>query len=423
MRSPRTTGSAWRRCRASNGPTCSTMPVTRCGSPDWPCSKSRTTRDASSARGTSATNTTGPVALAPDTAAPVDPVTQVVSALTVPFIAEGDSARLAPARIVVTHSLASLASLRRGVELSFLAAVLATGAIALLLATWLATRISRPLTALAERTSEVDMDRLDVAFASTRSDEIGTLTRILGAMTDRLRAGAARLREAERRLAVGDLARQVNHDIKNGLIPIRNVFRHFAQAAREGPERLAAAFEERQPTVDASIGYLENLASNYARLYPQPVNEACDVNAVVRQTIRLLGDPAPAELRMELADGLPPVRTDALVLRRIVENLTRNALDSLPLPGTGRVTVSTAPGAATDGQPTVRIVVADTGRGMTETELDRAFDAFYTTKPGGSGLGLSIVRRLVLDANGALRVETEPGAGSRFMIELPGASA
>jgi len=363
------------------------------------------------------------VALAPDTAAPVDPATQVVSALTVPFIAEGDSARLAPARIVVTHSLASLASLRRGVELSFLAAVLATGAIALLLATWLATRISRPLTALAERTSEVDMDRLDVAFASTRSDEIGTLTRILGAMTDRLRAGAARLREAERRLAVGDLARQVNHDIKNGLIPIRNVFRHFAQAAREGPERLAAAFEERQPTVDASIGYLENLASNYARLYPQPVNEACDVNAVVRQTIRLLGDPAPAELRMELADGLPPVRTDALVLRRIVENLTRNALDSLPLPGTGRVTVSTAPGAATDGQPTVRIVVADTGRGMTETELDRAFDAFYTTKPGGSGLGLSIVRRLVLDANGALRVETEPGAGSRFMIELPGASA
>jgi len=201
------------------------------------------------------------------------------------------------------------------------------------------------------------------------------------------------------------------------------VFRHFAQAAREGPERLAAAFEERQPTVDASIGYLENLASNYARLYPQPVNEACDVNAVVRQTIRLLGDPAPAELRMELADGLPPVRTDALVLRRIVENLTRNALDSLPLPGTGRVTVSTAPGAATDGQPTVRIVVADTGRGMTETELNRAFDAFYTTKPGGSGLGLSIVRRLVLDANGALRVETEPGAGSRFMIELPGASA
>src|SRR2546425_11593388 len=60
--------------------------------------------------------------------------------------------------------------------------------------------------------------------------------------TERLRAGAAKLREAERRIAVGDLARQVNHDIKNGLIPIRNVVRHLLDAARAGPDQLAAAW-------------------------------------------------------------------------------------------------------------------------------------------------------------------------------------
>jgi signal transduction histidine kinase len=79
-------------------------------------------------------------------------------------------------------------------------------------------------------------------------------------------------------------------------------------------------------------------------------------------------------------------------------------------------------GGGTDGS-TVRITVADTGRGMTQAELERAFDSFYTTKPGGTGLGLSVVRRLVLDANGSLRVETEPGKGSTFIVELPGRGA
>ena len=358
------------------------------------------------------------VALPGDSSSVVDPTTRVVDSLTVPFVAEGDSARLVPARIVVSHSLASLVALRRGVALSFLVAVLVTGLIALLLASWLSTRISGPLTALAAKTADVDMDRLDVVFDSDRPDEIGALTRLLGGMTERLRAGAARLREAERRLAMGDLARQVNHDIKNGLIPIRNVFRHLGQAAGESPDRLAAAFRDRQATVDSSISYLENLASNYARLYPQPARESCDVNAVVRETISRVGGTGPAELRLELAEDLPPVRTDPLVLRRILDNLIGNALESLAAQA-GRVTVTTR----ANGAAGVRVVVADTGKGMTKEELNRAFDDFYTTKPGGTGLGLSIVRRLVLDANGALRVETQPGAGSTFIVELPGEGA
>jgi len=358
------------------------------------------------------------VALPSDTSSGPDPATQVVSALVVPFVMAGDSARLLPARIVVSHSLASLVALRRGVALSFLVAVLVTALVALLLASWLSTRISRPLTALAAKTADVDMDRLDVAFDSDRPDEIGALSRLLGAMTERLRAGAARLREAERRLAMGDLARQVNHDIKNGLIPIRNVFRHLGQAAGETPDRLAAAFRDRQATVDSSISYLENLASNYARLYPQPARESCDVNAVVRETVKRVGETGQANLRMVLAEGLRPVRTDPLVLRRILENLIGNAIDSLAARA-GSVTVSTG----ANGAAGVRITVADTGQGMTQEELNRAFDDFYTTKPGGTGLGLSIVRRLVLDANGTLRVETEPGAGSKFIVELPGEGA
>lgn len=214
----------------------------------------------------------------------------------------------------------------------------------------------------------------------------------------------------EHRATLGDLARQVNHDIKNGLAPLRNVFRHLAQVAAGEPTKLPAVFAERQGTVESSIGYLETLAANYARLYPEGQGRPADVNAVVREaTARHDG------VVTELPEGLSPVRADALMLRRVVENLVGNAVDSLEgRPGT--VSVATARG---DG--VVRITVADTGKGMTQAELARAFDDFYSTKPGGTGLGLSIVRRLVLDAAGTLRVETEPGKGSKFIVELPAA--
>lgn len=345
----------------------------------------------------------------------------VVSEVALPFVLESDSsAVLRPAYIVVSHSLGSVAALRHGVDVAFLAAVLLAGAVALLLGGWLSLRISRPLTALARKTAQIDMDRLDVGFDSERADEIGTLTRLLGSMTERLRAGAAKLREAERRIAMGDLARQVNHDIKNGLTPIRNVFRHFTETAATEPERLGAVFRERQGTVEASIAYLENLAGNYARLYPAPAREPCDVRQVIRETMGRLSATATPELRLDLAQDLPLVCTDQLVLRRILENLVGNAVDSLE-GRAGSVTIAAAPGTPENGRPSVRITVADTGKGMTKPELDRAFEGFHSTKPGGTGLGLSIVRRLVLDANGVLRVETQPGAGSRFIVELPGA--
>jgi signal transduction histidine kinase len=237
-------------------------------------------------------------------------------------------------------------------------------------------------------------------------------------MTQRLRASIATLREAERRATVGDLARQLNHDIKNGLVPVRNVFRHLAQVARDEPGRLPQVLLERQRTIEDGISYLENLARNYARLSPALDRQPCDLNAAITELVRAQG--GGAEIRLELAPALPKVAADPLVIRRILENLVSNAVDSLE-GGRGMVTVSTANGERGDS-PMVRLVVADQGRGMTEPELERAFEDFYTTKAGGSGLGLSIVRRLVLDLNGTLRVETAPGAGTRFIIELPAAA-
>jgi signal transduction histidine kinase len=344
----------------------------------------------------------------------------VVAALPLPFIdltaatpGSADSARL-----IVTRSAGALAQLQRSIDRWFLAALAATVALALLAAGWLAARISRPLTALAEQTAGIDLDRLDQSFASDREDEIGALAGTLGAMTERLRLGAVRLREAERRVATGDLARQVNHDVKNGLVPIRNVLRHLAQVARDEPQTLARVFEERRGTLESSLDYLDTLARNYARLSPAVQRAPCDVNAVVEEVVRGTTS-AHATLRAAPDPALPSVPADPLVLRRILENLVGNAVDSVSGRTDGVVTVATERIGPAAGGGLVRLTVADTGPGMSRAELDRAFDDFHTTKPGGTGLGLSIVRRLVLDLGGALRIETAPGAGTRAIVELP----
>jgi signal transduction histidine kinase len=345
--------------------------------------------------------------------------TAVVRVHPLPFVgADGASGA---ARLVATASLEPLAALVRGLDRWFAAALIVVGLGAVGLAAWFAAGVSRPLTALAQKTDRLDLDRLDVDFATDRRDEIGGLERLLAALTGRLRAGAARLREAERRLATGELARQVNHDVKNGLIPVRNVLRHLGDVARDEPARLPEVFAERRATLDAGLAYLESLAATYARLSPAPdAARACDANAVIREVVGGMPRRDGVALELSLAEALPAVRGDAVMVRRIVENLVANALESLPATGTVRVATEPVDGA---GAPRVRLSVADTGPGMTRAQLDRAFEDFFTTKPGGTGLGLSIVRRLVLDLEGTLRVETAPGQGAAFRIELPGGTS
>jgi signal transduction histidine kinase len=110
------------------------------------------------------------------------------------------------------------------------------------------------------------------------------------------------------------------------------------------------------------------------------------------------------------------VTGDEPSVRRILHNLISNAIESLP-DHSGTVIA-----AVEDGANTVAISITDTGRGMSAGELDRAFRDFHTTKESGTGLGLSSVRRLVMELNGSLRASSSPGAGSRFDVSLPRAA-
>jgi signal transduction histidine kinase len=325
----------------------------------------------------------------------------------------GDSMQVSPARIVVRQTSGELAALRRDINSWFTVAVVAAALAGLALAFWLSAGLSKPLAALARATSSISLDGPELEIATGRDDEIGTLARRFGAMGRRLRASAAQLLDAERRATRGDMARQVNHDVKNGLIPIRNVVQHLTQVQEREPERLAAVFAERRATLDSSIVYLDTLARNYARLTPRTERRPFDASAIARDAARSASSDGVV-VKTRIADAPATALGDPVLLRRILDNLLRNAIESLP-PSGGEVTLETTRTPAGG----VRVIVADTGQGMSEDELSRAFDDFYTTKSHGTGLGLSVVRRLAADLQADLRVESAPGRGTTFVIDLP----
>ncbi len=345
-------------------------------------------------------------------------------AITLPFVLgeERDEAHLTDAFLIISYPLSPLRRVQRSVDAWLAVVWLASAAAALFLALWLSARISRPIAELAAKTAQIDLDHLYVAFESRRTDEVGMLARFLEHMTARLRTSARKLREAERRATLGEVARQVNHDIKNGLTPIRNVFRHLAQVVREEPERAGEVYRERQEVLDASIEYLEQLAAHYARISTHPTRRPCDLGEIVRQVAAGVGECGGARVSCELAPNLAPVSADPVALRRIVENLVQNACESLALPG-GRVTLRTANLTGDMGETGVQLEVSDTGRGIPPDDLAKIFDDFYTTKEDGTGLGLSNVRRLVSDFGGSVHARSDPGKGSTFSVWLPAAVA
>lgn len=350
----------------------------------------------------------------PDSSAAPPAITEIPMPL-----AGGESSGRSPATFVVSRRSSNLAELRDGVSHQLAVALALTGILAAGLALVLGSSISRPVRELTERAEQIDLDHLDADFASGRSDELGRLSNSLGGMQYRLRHSVMQLRDAERRAATGDLARQVNHDVKNGLAPIRNVLRHLSElAAGTDAAELQAVYREREPTLSASVAHLEDLARRYAQLVPgatPPSTERQRLSETIAEVIRDLGD-ARVTLHIPSDAAGAAVVADPVAVRRIVHNLVSNAIESLESE-TGTVEVS----LQLTSTGTLALAVTDTGKGMSAAELDRAFQDFHTTKPSGTGLGLSSVRRLVMELGGSLRASSSPGSGARFEVTLPSA--
>jgi signal transduction histidine kinase len=288
--------------------------------------------------------------------------------------------------------------------------------VGIVLAWWATARVTRPVQRLAESAGKVAAGNWGATVEATSGDEIGQLARAFNRMTHELVEQRERLVQAERVAAWRELARRLAHELKNPLFPLQITVENMQRAREKCPGEFDEVFREGTATLLAELNNLKQIISRFSDFakMPAPEMQAIDLNNVVRETLRLV-EPQLAEARIrpqaELDPNLRAVQADPEQMSRVVRNLVLNAIDAMPEGGT--VTLRTS--ALASG---VCLEVSDTGQGLTPEECDRLFTPYYTTKTHGTGLGLAIVQSVISDHKGRISVESQPGKGSTFRIEL-----
>ena len=287
-----------------------------------------------------------------------------------------------------------------------------------LLGWWTTERVTRPVKQLAEGARRVAGGDWATRVAEPSTDEIGELARAFNRMTAQLIEQRDRALQAERVAAWRELARRLAHELKNPLFPLQITIENLQKARAAKPAEFDEIFRESTATLLDELQNLKTIVgrfSDFAKM-PAPRFERVDVNEIVRSVLRLHGPRFDAQgkirVETELAEGELAIEADPDQLRGALNNLVLNAMDAMPAGGALRI--RTARGAGS-----VRVEVSDTGAGLTEEERERLFTPYYTTKRHGTGLGLAIVQSVVSDHQGKIAVESQPGRGAKFVMDLP----
>ena len=281
---------------------------------------------------------------------------------------------------------------------------------------WATARVTRPVQRLAQSAARVAAGDWGATVESSSAGEIGQLARAFNRMTHELVAQRERLVQAERVAAWRELARRLAHELKNPLFPLQITVENMQRARERYPEQFDEVFREGAATLLAELAKLKQIVarfSDFARM-PAPEMQPVSFNELVSDTLKLF-EPQFARARVRaiaaLDPRLRPIQADPDQMTRVLRNLILNAIDAMPEGGT--LTVRTI---ALEGG--VRLEVSDTGQGLTPEESRRLFTPYYTTKAHGTGLGLAIVQSVVSDHHGRISVESAPGKGATFRIDL-----
>lgn len=304
------------------------------------------------------------------------------------------------------------------------AVALTVGGLGILLAIavslWVTGRVTRPIVELAAASRQVAAGDWNVTVSPhDASPEIADLAEAFNKMTSQMLEQRERLLQSERVAAWRELARRLAHELKNPLFPLQLTVENLVKARQMAPGEFDEIFHESTTTLMAEIQNLKTIIQRFSDFskMPQPQLQAVRVNEIVER-VAALHDPAlknrehPVEMQLNLDPEVPVISVDPELLHRALSNLVLNALDAMPQGGS--ITINTS-----IREETVRIAVSDTGTGLTKEECERLFTPYYTTKQHGTGLGLAIVQSVITDHGGTIGVESTPGQGTTFIIDLP----
>ncbi len=285
------------------------------------------------------------------------------------------------------------------------------------LAVFISTRLTSPLAMLASGLASVKLGKKSEHLSYNSNDEVGDLVRHYNRMVDELDDSARKLADSERDYAWREMAKQIAHEIKNPLTPMKLNVQQLYKSCKDGVPGFEKKLERFTRSQIEYIDSLSSIASEFSSFAKMPEANPVKVNLIeqIKTTLELFKDSANISFRITCPhDADICINADKEHLNGIFSNLIKNGIQAIPPGRDGIIKVDLK---IIDHN--VIVAVSDNGSGIPEAIRKKMFTPNFTTKSSGTGLGLSIVKKYVENAGGKIWFESEDDTGTVFYIEFP----
>ena len=285
--------------------------------------------------------------------------------------------------------------------------------IAIILAYIVSSYITQSLETISVKLNQTKLAKSNTKIELTKaSKEISALVEAYNHMVDELEQSAIELAKSQREAAWREMAKQVAHEIKNPLTPMRLSIQHFEQQVAKGTSEWKTEVHEFSQTLIQQIDIMSAIASAFSQFAAMPMGQSARINVTetVKRALELYKD-VPITLE---ADETYYAKLDSTQLVRIVNNLMSNAIDACT-----EVSEPHICARLFGDKKWIYFSVEDNGRGITQVLHERIFEPTFTTKTSGMGLGLSMVKSIVETYGGTVQFESKPDIATRFEVRFP----
>jgi nitrogen fixation/metabolism regulation signal transduction histidine kinase len=285
---------------------------------------------------------------------------------------------------------------------------------AVMLAYFISKYITRSLETISDKMGQTNLTKQnEKIIIKDPSEEIGKLVDSYNAMIDELEQSAAKLARSEREQAWREMAKQVAHEIKNPLTPMRLTVQSFERKFDPDDPNADKKMKEFSKTLVQQIDTMSSIASAFSNFADMPAQqkETLNVVKVSKLALDIFNEPY---IHFIAEEESLIAKLDRTQLIRVITNLVKNAIQAIPDVENPRILVT----VASEGDQ-IKIAVADNGIGIADEFKDKIFEPKFTTKSSGMGLGLGMVKNIVENYNGTIAFTSKEGKGTVFTIKFP----
>jgi two-component system, NtrC family, nitrogen regulation sensor histidine kinase NtrY len=281
----------------------------------------------------------------------------------------------------------------------------------------MANKITKPLRILLEKFKNIELGRHNQLIDYKSKDEVGNLVIEYNRMVEELARNIDLLAKTEREMAWREMAKQIAHEIKNPLTPMKLSVQYLMRAMAQRDQHFEKRLEGVAKTMIENIDNLSRIATEFSSFAKMPtaINEEVNIVEKIQNTIRLFENEKDVTFKVDLHENSEIIAwVDKEQISRVFINLVKNAIQAVPEERAPIISIE----VLCDNKRII-VVIEDNGNGISADTRPKIFVPNFTTKSSGTGLGLAIVKNIIEHARGKIWFETEEGKGSRFYVELP----